>query len=111
VKPQAKIYMQTVVPHFDKMVILYGKDKATRNHSITSLELRKRPSYIAKDDFIDIDPTMSQFSGKNAQHFVDDDMDMVPPSPFEHVSPYFHGSSGGNKKSEKYVTLMIEYKA
>ncbi|KAH7665865.1 Myb/SANT-like domain-containing protein [Dioscorea alata] len=104
VKPQAKIYMQNPVPHYEKMVILYGKDRATGNHSVTASELRKRSNLIDVEDFTDsthdIDPTMSQFSAQNTSHYVDDDMEIIPPSPSEGVSPSLHGAGGGNKKSK-----------
>ncbi|KAH7661330.1 hypothetical protein IHE45_15G055200 [Dioscorea alata] len=107
VKPQAKIYMQTPVLHYDKMVILYGKDRATGNHSVTASELRKRSNSIDVEDFTDsthdIDPTMSQFSAQNTSHYVDDDMEIIPPSPSEGVSPSLLGAGGGNKKSKKSI--------
>ncbi|XP_039115050.1 uncharacterized protein LOC120250308 [Dioscorea cayenensis subsp. rotundata] len=107
VKPQPKIYMQTPVPNYDNMVILYEKDRATGNHSVTTSELRKRSTSIDVDDFTDsthdIDPTMSQFLAQNESNFLDDDIDLIPPSPTEHVTPSSHGASSGRKKSRKTI--------
>ena len=43
---------------------------------------------------------MSQFSAQNAHHSIDDDMDIMPFSPLEHISPSSHDASGGNEKSK-----------
>ena len=106
-KPQAKMYMQTPLPHYDKMVILYGKDRAIGNYCVTALELRKRSSSIVSENFTEstynIDPTMPKFLVQNTAHSVGDDVDIMPPSTSEHVSPNPHGIASGNKKSRKSI--------
>ena len=89
------VYANSCTLHYNKMVILYGKVRATENYSVTSSEWIIRSNSIASEDFTDtpydIDPTISQFSVQNTPYSVDDDMGMMPPSPTEHVSPSPHG--------------------
>ncbi|OMO97518.1 hypothetical protein CCACVL1_04529 [Corchorus capsularis] len=105
-KPKAKMYINTPIPHYNKMVILYGKDRATGKRSVTAKEMRKNFTCIGSADFTDstneVHPTMSQFSVQNARSVEDDDIDMMSPSEYEHVSP-LHGSARGNKKAKKSV--------
>ncbi|OMO52154.1 Armadillo [Corchorus capsularis] len=72
-KPKAKLYMNNPIPHYNKMVILYGKDRATEKRSATAKDMRKHLTSTASDDFTDftneVNPTMSRFSIQDARSF------------------------------------------
>ena len=89
------------------LLILYGNYRATENYSVTASKLRKRSSSIALEDFTDftydIDPTTSQFSVQNTLYSVDDDANMMPPSPSEHASPFPHGIVVATKSLENLL--------
>ncbi|KAK6932187.1 Myb/SANT-like domain [Dillenia turbinata] len=51
-KPQAKNWMSTPIPNYEKLVILYGNDRATGDHVETASELKKRQSVILDEDYM-----------------------------------------------------------
>ncbi|CAH9142904.1 unnamed protein product [Cuscuta epithymum] len=63
------MFMQAPIPYYDKMVFLYGKDRATGDQSITSSELRKCHSSIGTDDYND--------STTDSHVRVDDDVEIT----------------------------------
>ncbi len=59
-KPAAREWMIKPIPHYDKMLILYGNDRATGDESGTAKEVRRRQAFEQMETIDEIDHLVSE---------------------------------------------------
>ena len=78
--------MSTPILNYERLVILYGNDRATGDHAETASELRKRKATIVDEDFMNtvegIDHLISQneVTLEDCTALANDDVDVEVPS-------------------------------
>jgi len=103
-KPKAANWKNVSLPNYEKMVILYGPNRADGDESGTSKETRKRSSSVIDEDFVetiqDIDGHVTR-NEVNLESFDAPHFDFtVPETQSPDPSPI---ASGGKKKKLKVV--------
>ncbi|WOL20471.1 hypothetical protein Cni_G29276 [Canna indica] len=107
--PQAKEWMTKSVPNYDKMVILYGRDRATGEHAETAKEMKKRQSSMTEEVFDDTIEGIDRLVAEKEvtidpfENMVEENAEFLEQEVHSrtHVSPH-SGNCSKTKKAKKW---------
>ncbi|KAF7840319.1 Myb/SANT-like DNA-binding domain protein [Senna tora] len=94
-KPEAQEWMRKPIAHYDKMMVIYGNDRATGQISTTAKEKRKRP-LIEETESLDTIDASSEMGNQD----LGDDNAVTSPA-VQIVQDLGENSSKKNKKTNK----------